>query len=608
MSLSLRRTSTTVAAALLIVLAVYLGCGGDDGGGNGEGNGENLEPQQVSLDGVVEKGPFVLGSTIEISPVDADGNPTGQVFSTQTVNDLGEFSVDFEAAGIVALSGSGYYYNEATGDLSGGNLTLRAYYEISAGGPPQAHLNLLTHLTSNRIKTLMGGGATLEAATEQAEGELYAALPIGPENTGFDRGAIEMSLQGGDDDANAYLFAVSAVFAVAGKMRSPQSPDAGLQELINGVALDLADDGAIEDRYVQELRAAQEVPQYLDVGSTGSTDYLSADRIMQQLADRFDQLGSSAVVPDLNRILDQDFDGVVNADDNCWFVPNPDQEETACDLVFVDPDTSLTWQNPSLEFELNNLAPADAFAYCEDLSFAGYDDWYLPNLAELRSLVDDCPAMETGGSCAATDVCDACGVDEACLDTSCTEGCSWMDSGCGDQGSGLTERERPYCEEGVLGAGPVHLSSSYIGADYVRWGFDPPGLHETDRDGEAIVRCVRGGTPTAPAPACGAGEVYHADYDQCVDDCGAGYHWDPEQEACLPDGMECEPPFWWDPEEESCVYYECPPGQYWDRELEECVADNCDPGYHWDEQQQECVENDCEPGYYWDEQQQECVP
>lgn len=42
---------------------------------------------EVQLHGAVQKGPFVIGSSIDVSLLDAQLNPTGQVFSTQTIND-----------------------------------------------------------------------------------------------------------------------------------------------------------------------------------------------------------------------------------------------------------------------------------------------------------------------------------------------------------------------------------------------------------------------------------------------------------------------------------------------------------------------------------------
>jgi hypothetical protein len=57
------------------------------------------------------------------------------------------------------------------------------------------------------------------------------------------------------------------------------------------------------------------------------------------------------------------------------------------DGTVTDNCTGLMWQQATG----NGAAPlnwSDALAYCEDLSFAGHDDWRLPNVRELQSLVD----------------------------------------------------------------------------------------------------------------------------------------------------------------------------------------------------------------------------
>ena len=40
--------------------------------------------ESVALEGAVQKGPFVLGSTIDVAMLDASGNPTGQRWYTQS--------------------------------------------------------------------------------------------------------------------------------------------------------------------------------------------------------------------------------------------------------------------------------------------------------------------------------------------------------------------------------------------------------------------------------------------------------------------------------------------------------------------------------------------
>jgi len=63
-----------------------------------------------------------------------------------------------------------------------------------------------------------------------------------------------------------------------------------------------------------------------------------------------------------------------------------------------DPTTKLMWQDNS-EVKSNARDWRSAIEYCNTLSFGGYNDWRLPDINELRSIVDftkSSPAIKSG--------------------------------------------------------------------------------------------------------------------------------------------------------------------------------------------------------------------
>lgn len=57
------------------------------------------------------------------------------------------------------------------------------------------------------------------------------------------------------------------------------------------------------------------------------------------------------------------------------------------DLV-IDKSRGLMWQD-DVDAKTIRMNRKDAKQYCRSLIFAGYDDWYLPRLSELTSIVDE---------------------------------------------------------------------------------------------------------------------------------------------------------------------------------------------------------------------------
>ena len=91
------------------------------------------------------------------------------------------------------------------------------------------------------------------------------------------------------------------------------------------------------------------------------------------------------------------------------------------DLVWYDSESGLCWATTS---SYDYVDWSEALDYCDELDHDGYDDWRLPDIDELRSIVAGCPLIETGGACPihdgsgqsqwtmSCDGTDACGVME----------------------------------------------------------------------------------------------------------------------------------------------------------------------------------------------------
>jgi len=56
--------------------------------------------------------------------------------------------------------------------------------------------------------------------------------------------------------------------------------------------------------------------------------------------------------------------------------------------VFVDSKTKLEWQNQSINKTAKVADWVEAIDYCEDLELESKNDWRLPNIIELKSLID----------------------------------------------------------------------------------------------------------------------------------------------------------------------------------------------------------------------------
>ncbi|EKD79292.1 MAG: hypothetical protein ACD_41C00110G0001, partial [uncultured bacterium] len=106
------------------------------------------------LIGYIQKGPFISGSSITIQELDDRLQPTGVSYQVTTNSDFGDYRLTQKLdSDYVEVIAQGYYYNEITGELSSGPLTLRAIADVSENAV--VNVNVLTTLTVPRLRHIV---------------------------------------------------------------------------------------------------------------------------------------------------------------------------------------------------------------------------------------------------------------------------------------------------------------------------------------------------------------------------------------------------------------------------------------------------------------------
>ncbi len=144
---------------------------------------------------------------------------------------------------------------------------------------------------------------------------------------------------------------------------------------------------------------------------------------------------------------DDDDDDTVDDDDATDDDTTDDDDDS--EEVWEDSTSGLMWQN---DWKCCDEW-GEAKTYCENLTWNEKDDWRLPSISELRTLIRGCSDTETGGECGVTDSC----LESDCSTLVCEEGCESF----GGPGSGGR-----YWPEDLKGARYEYWSSSAIAGSY----------------------------------------------------------------------------------------------------------------------------------------------
>ncbi len=199
------------------------------------------------------------------------------------------------------------------------------------------------------------------------------------------------------------------------------------------------------------------------------------------------------------------------------------------DGTITDAASGLMWQRGD---SVDGLDWPEALGWCEDLELAGHDDWRLPNVKELHSLVDYTRSPSTTSSAAidpmfeATGITNEGGAADFAAYWSSTTHVSWRDGHEGASGAYVNFGRSMGYMDGAWR--DVHGAGAQRGDPKTGDPADWPTGHGPQGDAIRIynhVRCVRLGATfesVVPAAACGDSYCDAVEADSCPADCGGG--------------------------------------------------------------------------------------
>ena len=269
---------------LLILSLTMAGCGG-----GGSSNGSSSAASYSLHSGVVQKGPFISGSSVTAQELDQNLSPIGEQFVTKVSTNIGTFVLRNSInSRYISVSANGYYFDEVQNGISNDTVTLNAYGDLESSG--SVNVNLLTTLTSPRIQTLMTQyGLDFQAARVRAQKEVLAAFHIRAFSIDFNQ--LDIARQRDSDYA---LLAISGIFLQA-------SVSDNLSQLITDFQSDIADNGVIDNSSLKQT-------------ITDASKSLNADAIASNITAEYKSLvtlQNNFRGQDIVQWIDQDGNGII---------------------------------------------------------------------------------------------------------------------------------------------------------------------------------------------------------------------------------------------------------------------------------------------------------
>jgi hypothetical protein len=199
-------------------------------------NENKYEDQTKTINGKVQKGPYLSGSSINLFELTANYVQTGKVYSTQITNNFGSFDLSGVPAGLNygLIKADGFYFNEVCGNNSSSQLTLYCISDLS--NVTSIHVNVLTELEKQRVEYLLGTGLSFNNAKTQAQTDVLNIF--GFPSTGI-QSSENLDVSNGGN-GNAILLAASSIL-------QGFRTESELSLLLSTIANDIKTDGILND-------------------------------------------------------------------------------------------------------------------------------------------------------------------------------------------------------------------------------------------------------------------------------------------------------------------------------------------------------------------------
>lgn len=236
------------------------------------------------VNGFVQKGPYLNGTTIMISELTDDLAPTGKNFTAQILDNKGTFEIKNVSltSQFVELIANGFYFNEVNNSNSSAQLTLFALSDLS--NKSSLNVNILSSLEKNRVAYLVSNGISFFEAKTQAQREILSIFEISKDGISVSE-QLDITKPGDD---NAILLAVSAI--LQGHLSVSE-----LSELIANISTDIRDDGMLNN-------------QSLGSVLINNAKTIKLEDIRKNLEDRYEELGLNVSIPDFEKYVNQFID------------------------------------------------------------------------------------------------------------------------------------------------------------------------------------------------------------------------------------------------------------------------------------------------------------